>query len=277
MSPITGHLARVLVLILLVCAPVLAAQPRTQPADGLSARMQAFLTALGEHPRDSLVSFLPRRGEWTWVVTTHTLTGDRIGLWRFGKDDLLPAIEETGPLCDSFSWGGDVMLTGTLMSHVIRNRGPWRRVPGNRFVPPGASVRAPVFVEWRREDGQWVFSAYGDERRRGPRLLGHSANEVVRDAGPRSPPPAEETADARYAAGAPWYEHNGPLVVDGVSLDRYGAPRPLSPGELVRFGTVHGVPAYVEPGSTGTPGVVYVPVSHGVYQPYQAMAGTGCW
>lgn len=278
MLPIIQQLARVLALVLLACAaPALPAQTRTHSGDELSARMQAFLTALGGYPRDTLLAFFPRRGEWTWVVTTRRPGGDRVGRWRFGRDDLLPAIGETGPLCDSFSRGGDAMVVGTLMHHVITNPGRWRRVGGGRFVPPGASARSPVFVEWRREDGRWVLSAYGDERHRGPRLLGRAANEVVRDTGPRLPPPADAPAHAPYAAGAPWYEDSWPLLVDGLSLSRYGIPLSLSPEELVRFGTVRGVAVYVEAGSAGTPALVFVPVSHGVYQPYQVMVGTGCW
>jgi hypothetical protein len=262
-------------LLLMLTAPALGAQPRA-PSDGLSRRMRAFVDALQEYPRDTLVTFLPRRGAWTWVLTTHFLQEDRVGLWRLGADDLLPGIDHTGPLCESFSRGGDAITMGTLFSHLIFNPGRWRRVPGNRFVPPGASARSPVFVEWRREDGRWVLSAFGDERYVGPRLLGREVNAVVRDTGPRTPPPAEEPADARYAAGTHWYEERLPLVVDGEHLVMYGLPHSLAPGDLLRLGTVHGVPVYVEAGSTGTPAVIYVPLSHGVYQPYQDTIGNGC-
>ncbi|HEX8244638.1 MAG TPA: hypothetical protein VF541_14125 [Longimicrobium sp.] len=53
---------------------------------------------------------------------------------------------------------------------MMRDRGPsspgplrWRRVRGNRFVPVGDPNSAGFFVEWRREGGRWVVSAFGDE------------------------------------------------------------------------------------------------------------------
>jgi hypothetical protein len=51
-----------------------------------------------------------------------------------------------------------------LFAHQVMHRGTgWRRVRGNRFVPPGASASSAIFVEWRREGDRWVVSAFGDE------------------------------------------------------------------------------------------------------------------
>lgn len=259
------------ILLLAFTAPSLDAQPAR---DGLSARMNAFLAALEEYPRDTLLHFLPRRGEWTWVLTTgQGGRPERVGLWRFRRDDLLAAIEYPGPLCESFSPGGDAITLGTLMYNVREHPGRWRRVAGNRFVPPGASARSPVFVQWRREDGRWVLHAYGDERRTGPPLLGREVNSVVREPGPRRPPPPGEPL---YAAGLPWYEERMPIIADGEMLTMYGPVRELDPALLERIGTINDVAVYVETGSRGSASVVYVPVSPGMYQPYQDMIGTGC-
>ncbi len=33
----------------------------------------------------------------------------------------------------------------------------WTRVPGNKFVPPGAEITSSTFVKWRKEGGRWVI------------------------------------------------------------------------------------------------------------------------
>lgn len=260
-------------LLLLCAASSLDAQPPRR-GDGLSTRMNGFLGAMGAYPRDTLLPFFPRRGAWTWVLATRQAgRADRIGLWRFRTDDLLAAIEYPGPLCESFSHGGDAIVLGTLMYNVMQHPRGWRRVAGNRFVPPGASARSPVFVQWRREDGRWVLHAFGDERAAGPRLLGREVNSVVREPGPRTPPPA---AEPLYAAGTRWYQERMPVVVDDQMLVMYGLPRAVDPRLLERIGTLNGVAVYTEVGSRGRAEVVYVPVTPGMYVPYQNMTGTGC-
>jgi len=32
----------------------------------------------------------------------------------------------------------------------------WTRVPGNKFVPPGAELTSSTFVRWRKQGGRWV-------------------------------------------------------------------------------------------------------------------------
>lgn len=32
----------------------------------------------------------------------------------------------------------------------------WTRVPGNKFVPPGADMSSSTFVKWRKQSGRWV-------------------------------------------------------------------------------------------------------------------------
>ncbi|MBW3569923.1 MAG: hypothetical protein KY467_02340 [Gemmatimonadetes bacterium] len=267
--------SRALLLLVLVAgtAPSLDAQARPPRRDPLSVRMDAFLAALEAFPRDTLLHFLPRRGPVTWVLTTRAAARpDRLALWRFGREDLLSAMDYPRPLCESFSRGGDAIIPGTLMFTAIEHPRGWRRVPGNRFVPPGASARSAVFVEWRRENGRWVLSAFGDERQARPRLLGREVNSVVRNAGPGPPPPTEPL----LAAGTRWYEEHLPIVVDGEMLIKHGLPQAIEPELLERIGTLNGVAVYVEAGSATPVEVVYVPTAPGMYQPYQDMIGNGC-
>ena len=78
-----------------------------------------------------------------------------------------------------------------------------------------------------------------------------------------------------YAAAAPWYINNEPILVGGNRFVKYGLPRRLPAGELRPAGEFRGVPIFVEAGTT-TPEVYYVPVRPGCeFQPYQNNAQTG--
>ena len=263
-----------LVLACALSAGPLAAQARPR-GSGPEARMDAFLHMMRERD-DSLSAFFPRRAEVAWVLTTHDPARGRVaGRSLFRPSEVLRAMEWNGPLCETFSLGGDAITVGTLMYRIWESPGRWRRVGAARFVPPGASARSPTFVEWRREDGRWVIAAFGDERWSGPRLLGVERNHVVRDAAPAGGAAASQVSEV-YAAGAPWFEEHEPIRAEGHGLVKYGLPRPLSPDEIRRYGTVNGVAAYVEAGSRGRPEVLYVAVAPGRYQPYQNMTSTGC-
>ena len=34
----------------------------------------------------------------------------------------------------------------------------WRRVSGNKFVPPGSDASSQTYVKWRKEGRKWVIS-----------------------------------------------------------------------------------------------------------------------
>src|ERR1051326_7615549 len=96
------RVALLLALGLMMAAP-LAAQP------GPDARMRAFLQAGREmQSNEKLADFFVRGTPATWVLTTRIGGEARVGRWRFAHGDLLPAMDE-GPLCETFSHGGDVI------------------------------------------------------------------------------------------------------------------------------------------------------------------------
>lgn len=257
---------------LMVAGP-LSAQPAPDE------RMRAFLHAgRTMEPHEKLADFFTQRGPSTWVLTTRTGAEARIGRWRFEHADLVPAMG-SGPLCETFSHGGDVISTESLMYRILFDKRPWRRVGSTRFVPADAAARSPVFVEWRREGGQWVIASFGEEHRRdpGPPREPSGDGVMVRDAVKGPPLALPLPADAAVVAGLRWYEHNEPITVEGHRLVKYGLPRPLGEGEVRRIGSIAGVGVYRETGTTGTPEVVYLPVSRdGIFQPYQNMTGDGC-
>lgn len=269
---------RILTLLLagsLAAAVPMAAQTGTPAAPAtLDARMQAFLREMGEGSTERVAAFFPRRGDWSWVTTEpRTPEGGRTGTWRFAGSETLRAIGPGGPVCWSFHRGGGELgpRGGSLQAHVTDHPSGWRRVRGNRFVPPGAGARSPVFVQWRREDGEWVVAAFGEVHRwrppgpREPRMAGTQAvprDGIIRDT-------LLVPAGAAYAAGAEWYTANRPITLDGIRYLRYGLPRRFEPGALVRIGTLERVAVYAPRRDTQRPELVMVPVAPGEFQVYE--------
>ncbi|HZG43128.1 MAG TPA: hypothetical protein VEY93_09210 [Longimicrobium sp.] len=234
--------------------------PRRQ---GLAGQTDAFLDLIGGRT-DPLVAFFPRRGDWTWFHTVHQDGGPALlQVWRFPGGAAREAIKTCGPAWESFTIQYESHPVGVLSWHVIENGRRWRRVGGTRFVPPGASANSPVFVEWRREDGRWVLSAFGDETFHRRRLPGIASGMVRRDT--TGPLPAVE----RFAAGQPWYESGRPITFEGLRYLRYGTARMIDRGELAWFGVLGAVRVYTLVRHSGDWSVIYLPVAAGVYQAYQ--------
>ena len=241
--------------------------PPAADAATLQGRMRAFLDSL---ERGRAAGFFPARGEWTWVQTTHTPDGDRVGTWRFRPQDTAPAMEVCGPLFGSFAFLPHGQPVGGLMHRAFESQGKWRRVRGNRFVPAGQGAGSPVFVEWRREDGRWVVAAFGDEGWQGPRLLGQVAGMVRFDTTQATP------ADA-YITGESWYTRNEPVTAGGYRYIRYGHPRPIGAAELTWAGRLGGARVYVERGiALQDAEVIYLPTGPGQYQPYMTERNPVC-
>jgi hypothetical protein len=247
---------------------VLAAPPvRAQVPDGaLAARMRAFVEAAPDAPNDSVAAFFPRRGDWAWVHTRRpfdTPGPPRVGTRRFGGAETLRAIGAGGPVCESFDQPGELgPHEGRLGMQALMHRGPWRRVRGTRFVPPGESAASPVFVEWRREDGRWVVSAFGDVDVYFPRMLGRHAPAAWRDTtGVR-----EDAAFAR----ADWHM----ITLNGFRYLTYGNPRPVDRSRLARIGVYQGVSVFALQGENPDwPDHVYLLTSPGQFQRYEVSHG----
>jgi hypothetical protein len=136
------------------------AEARTVP---LEERMRAFLEAVRQSDVEGILQYFPRHGEIRYLHTVHERQGARASTWIFPAADAREAIED-GPLWASFVIQPEGQPIG-LFKHQMMLRGTdWRRVRGTRFVPPGGDASSGIFVEWRREDSEWVVSAFGDER-----------------------------------------------------------------------------------------------------------------
>lgn len=256
--------------LVLVALLTLAAIP-LYAQTSLSARMRAFLAEIGDEPNTELAAFFPRHGDWTWVQTARDYNrGGRVmsvGVWRFPGAETVRAIGAGGPVCGSFDGirGEFGPFEGRFGMQARMYEGPWRRVRGNRFVPRASNADSPVFVEWRREDGQWVVSAFGDEDYYSPRLLGSDADPFERDT-------ALVPEDAAFAS-QDWYT----ITVRGWRSPKYGDPRPIDRTQLTRVGVLHRVSVYVERGeSLDTSEVLYLPVAPGRYQPYERPLPRSC-
>ncbi|HET7231208.1 MAG TPA: hypothetical protein VFJ16_14445 [Longimicrobium sp.] len=260
-------LAKIPLAALVVCAagPARAQMPervppaRSQPGWSLRRTMREMEKAYEAQ------GFFPTRGEWSWTLTTrYRANPTAVGLWRFPAAQTDSVLADS-PVCGVFPLGTPCNPYDFLPEEPPR---PWRRVSATRFVPPDAGRHSATFVEWRRENGRWVISSLGTEEEYWPRLLGRSIDEAV--PGPRVLLKLPLADTARVAAGQPWYENDEPITVAGVRLVKYGLPRQLAEGDVVRWGTLHGVGVYVEPRTPRVPQIVYLVVDRGgSFQPYQ--------
>lgn len=261
--------------LLFLTAIPLAAQAGASPAS-LERRMGAFLRAVVEEPRDSVAAYFPKSGDWRYVPSLlEAPRGTPPGGWLFRGDETLRAIGKGGPLCWSFeaSWGDTGPFEGAIVSRAWVARTGWRRVRGNRFVPPGGSARSPAFVEWRREGGEWVVSSIGEQQPyHTPRPSPWERNQARRD---RRPPPAAPP-ERSYAADAEWYVNNEPISFEGMTYVKYGLPRPLADDEVERIGSLGGVAIFVEAGMNGATEILYVLAGPGQYQPYNGFGSSAC-
>jgi hypothetical protein len=241
--------------------------PRTAAVqDGLDARNEAFLRAVRGGDRDSIAAFFPGRGEWTWTQTRlEAPPWQRTRTQRFRAAETLRTISPGGVLCYSFlqPTGGSGPFEERLGMRALANGTRWRRVAGDRFVPPGEPARSPVFVQWRREDGRWVVASFGDVDVWFPRVIGRIARDTV----VRGPP--------GYATGESWYVNNDAIGFEGEQYVKYGLPRPVADSLLVRVGHRGAVPIYAAKDDAESPAHLYVPIAPGQFQPYEAGEGHG--
>jgi len=242
--------------------------------------MESFLREVSERPNTGLAAYFPRRGDWTWVVDLRDERGRRLGTgrWRFSGAETVRVLGAGGPVCSSFDTaGGDVgPIEGSFASQLVRATGSWRRVGTSRFVPPGASAGSPVFVKWRREDDAWVVDAFGEEGMHVPGLLAEFASptRISRDT-------SLVAEGAGYAAGTEWYASQKPVMLDGGHYVMYGLPCIFPESDvqrLERIGVLGRVSVYAERSdeAVSVPGILYLPVTPGEFQPYVGFGSPPC-
>lgn len=260
--------------------PLRAQAPDSLPAADaragtLQARMDAFLEALGRGIEGKAADFFPRDGHFTWVRTTHYPSGPpRVGFWRFRAADVAGAVETCGPLHGSFQFLPHGQPVGGFYQQLIESDRVWKRVRGTRFVLRGGWAKTPAFVEWRREDGRWVVSSFGDEGHRPaperPLLGGMVAGTVVRDTS------AARSRDDVYATGPRWEESSLPMITfENFRYTRYGTPRRIESRELTWLARIGPVRVYAARGDR-IGEVLYLPTDRGVYQPFQSERSSSC-
>jgi hypothetical protein len=124
--------------------------------------MDQFLQAVRNGNMDSMVSFFPKRGDWSYRRTIHRAQEARVGMWRIPGADTRRAIDG-GPLGESFRTSYEGQAIGRFVHQVRHRHGRWQQLPGNRFIPPGGTRSSDIYVTWRLEDGEWVISSLADE------------------------------------------------------------------------------------------------------------------
>ena len=224
---------------------------------------------------ERIASFFPRQGEWEMVRTPDRVApGAVVERHRFSPGNTLAAISYGGPVCDSFGGvTGDIGPAGGVIVMQAHGERRWRYVGRSRFVPPGRRADSPIYVEWIRENGAWVVSRIGEEYWYAPRVIGEPAERhVTRDTTAGSGLPMER----RYGSRAAWFIDSRLIEVEDHLYVKYGLPRTIDAGLLVRFGSVGVVPVFVEPAAARVPEVMYVLVGPDEYQPYMGFGHSTC-
>ena len=198
-----------------------------------------------------------------------------------------------GPVCDAFVEGNspEAYRLVSSLARVLRAYPHWSR-SGKRFIPPsgtrrhtwreridsypGPPPRGPWwYVEWMREDGRWVISAFAEEGAyREPRA---PAPRTPHSVAPRArPEPGAE--GVRYAEQAAWYANHEPIVSEGRRYIKYGLPRTIPDSLLERVGYRGDVPVFREAGMRGSHEILYVLISPpGLYQTYMTYGDSCRW
>lgn len=137
-------------------------------------------------------------------------------------------------------------------------------------VPPPAPPPAPERVTERDRPFPGLSVCVVDEQ--GMRVIQAQYDPATGDTLVEGRPFAEAyPTTGKYAEGAPWYIDNEPLEIDSLTYVRYGLPRVLRPGELVRGRDYGGVMTFTEADEPGRPYTVwYAAVRPNCeFQPYQ--------
>lgn len=254
--------------------------PSAAELPALLARMRSFADSMAEYgPSESFAAWFPRQGSWTWTQRLRDAPGGPgVSIRRFPAERTVEALSDSGPLCPSFFRGGGEVATGELSiaGWLSREKPGWRRV-GRRFVARGGPFTSATYVEWRREAGEWVISAFGDEEVYVPPSPMPSRPRVRLSPTPGPTLALPLPADGRYAAGAPWFESSGFIEARGTARVKYGLPRRLEAGDVTRIGWIEGVPVFTEPIDAETVSVLYVAVDRtGMFQPYYPVSNYRC-
>src|SRR5215218_5418796 len=115
-------------------------------------------------------------------------------------------------------------------------------MPPPPSLPPPAEIRLCVV----RDAALTEVSALYSETTGDTMVAGHSFSDVF---------PVTEA----FARNAGWYINNEPIAYRMHRYVKYGLPRVLKPGDVVRDGDFRGVPVFMERGATSDE-VIYVPV-----------------
>jgi len=130
-------------------------------SQSLASRSEAFLIAVQSRDRELISSFFPKQGTLTYTYFHRRRSGDSISEVRFEAAKARQEIME-GELGEPLAPVTHAFRYGSLYFGATKGV-DWVRVNKTRFVPPSRGPSSAIYVEWRREGGLWVVSAFGDE------------------------------------------------------------------------------------------------------------------
>jgi hypothetical protein len=157
----TRHFVSALTLSLSACSSAGRSEASIGDTLNLQNRMDQFVADVIRRPPDSLISYFPTEGQFTYQHTLHSEQGPQTTVRQFSAGEVANAL--SGPLWEIFTLNMEGQTIGLFAHQAQMRRGRWRDVGSYRFVPPGADASSRTYVQWRSERGRWVISEVADE------------------------------------------------------------------------------------------------------------------
>ncbi|HUE97543.1 MAG TPA: hypothetical protein VMN39_12860, partial [Longimicrobiaceae bacterium] len=76
-----------------------------------------------------------------------------------------------------------------------------------------------------------------------------------------------------YASGEAWFVNDDRITFDRRQFSKFGQPQARDCGAMKIVGEHDGISVFAEVTASSPFGIIYVPVSPGVFQPYQTQVG----
>jgi hypothetical protein len=126
--------------------------------ESLEAAMAGFIDALSRKDVPAFLEFFSRNKPFRFIGTIQPKR--QVDLVRFDAlaRELNARDVDRGWYSVLFDGGPDDSLALTIEDPARR---PWRRVKGQKFVPPDDDDDSTLFITWRKENGRWVVDAIG--------------------------------------------------------------------------------------------------------------------
>lgn len=121
-----------------------------------NAAMRKFVASLKNQDVKTFLSLFSRRKPWRYVGTITEARQVMVVRYSVLARELT---NKTGWYETLFEAEG----LDCFRDHIVSSEGKmWKRLSGNKFVPPNDEGDGRVYVKWRKEGGGWVVDEIGE-------------------------------------------------------------------------------------------------------------------